>query len=330
MRNKICLIFLVVLMTLSKALSLNKTEDRFTIVMNRLVMSINSGDYKSIQKDFGKEMLDVFPVEKSKPFFEKLISENGKIKKIDSAKIILPSKAIFPINFEKAIFDFKIILDNQDKIVGLWVLPHSPNIPAPEKNSVSLQLPFDGKWLTFWGGNTIELNQHYNIPFQKFAFDFVIVNDSGKTYSGDGTDCEDYFAFGKNVLSPANGVVVNVITGVHDNTPFSMNPYSALGNCIIIQHDKNEYSVIAHIKNGSVLVKPGDKENAGQIIGLCGNSGNSSEPHIHYHLQNTSIIQDGIGIPCSFDKILLWKQNKSDVKVNYSPLKGDILSNFEK
>lgn len=329
MRIKAILTSLFGLSTLVAAGSSSDRVDRYSIVMNRMVSAINAGDYKLIQQDFGKEMLKAFPLKKSKSFFQKLISDYGKIMALDAARITTPSQAIFPTHFERIVLDIKIVLNGQDKIIGLWVLPHQADIPAPEKNSVSLDLPFEGKWFTFWGGNTIELNHHNEVQCQRFAFDFLIVNDSGKTYSGEGKNCEDYFAFNKHVLSPADGIVVDVITGVQDNVPYSMNPYSALGNCVTIQHDKYEYSVIAHFKNGSILVKPGDKVKKGQVIGACGNSGNSSEPHIHYHLQNTSVIQDATGIPCFFDKIFLWKHEKNEEKAKYSPIKGDIISQKE-
>src|SRR4030042_3143803 len=105
-----------------------------------------------------------------------------------------------------------------------------------------------------------------------------------------------------------------------------MNPYSALGNAVFIQHSENEVSVLAHLKFDSVMVKVGDKVEAGQKIGLCGNSGNSSEPHLHYHLQNTPIIQDGTGIKCYFQKVNVIDEGSKKEKMNYSPIKGDIIA----
>ena len=324
MKMKEFIMSLLRLITLALGGNSIEKVDRYSIVINKMVSAINAGDYKLIQQDFGEEMLKAFPLEKSKPFFQKLISDYGQIKSLDSARLTPPSQAIFPAHFERNVFDIKIVLNDQDKIIGLWILPH-----LLEKNSVSLNLPFEGKWLTCWGGNTIELNQHHEIPCQKYAFDFLITDDSGKTFSGEGKKCEDYYAFGKPVLSPADGIVVDVITGVRDNVPPSMNPYSALGNSVTIQHDKYEFSVIAHFKDGSILVKAGDKVKKGQIIGACGNSGNSSEPHIHYNLQNTSIVQDGTGIQCFFDNILLWKHDKNEARAKCSPIKGDIISQKE-
>ena len=169
------------------------------------------------------------------------------------------------------------------------------------------------------------MNQHHDVQNQRFAFDFVAVDTAGKTYKDDGKENEDYYAFGQVVLAPADGVVTDVITGVRDNVPGSMNPYSALGNAVVIEHREYEVAVLAHFKNESIQVKTGEKVKMGQILGLCGNSGNSSEPHIHYHLQNTPIIQDGTGIRCLFDKVSVIKKGKCEVKSNYSPVKGEII-----
>jgi len=121
-------------------------------------------------------------------------------------------------------------------------------------------------------------------------------------------------------------VVTDVIDGVRDNVPGSMNPYSALGNAVFIQHREREVSVLAHLKRSSIRVKVGDRVERGQVIGLCGNSGNSSEPHLHYHLQNTPVIQDGTGIKCYFRTVVVTRDDKTEPRKNYSPVKGDVVA----
>jgi murein DD-endopeptidase MepM/ murein hydrolase activator NlpD len=68
-----------------------------------------------------------------------------------------------------------------------------------------------------------------------------------------------------------------------------LNKKQPKGNYVIIDHGNGEYSFLAHLKKGSMVVAVGDSLKSGQFIGLCGNSGNSSEPHLHYHLQNKPI-----------------------------------------
>jgi hypothetical protein len=309
-----------------KASTLPEQVERFKNVINRLVSAINEKDYKSIQQDFSKQMLKALPIVKLQPFIEKLLSDYGTIKNFDPSRITTPDKAITPAHFERAILDIKIILDGNSKIVMLQFLPHQVDLPVPERNSNSFVLPFEGKWFVAAGGKSLDINPHNEIQFQRYAYDFLIKDDSGKTHSGDGKKCEDYYAFGKSVLCPADGVVSDVITGVRDNVPPAMNEYSAVGNCVIIQHAEYELSVIAHFKYGSILVKPGEKVKKAQVLGACGNSGHSSEPHIHYHLQNTPIIQDGTGILSHFEKVDLYNNSKMEVKFNYSPIQGDIIS----
>ena len=249
----------------------------------------------------------------------------GKIQKLDSPRYTPPNQAVFPAHCERGLLDIKVVLDGQDKIIGLWFLPHTEDIPIPEKNETKLSLPFKGKWLVFWGGDTKELNYHYNTPNQKFAFVFLVADPNGNTHKVEGKANEDYYAFGKEVLAPADGIVTDVINGVRDNKPGSMNSYSVLGNAVFIEHREHEVSVLAHLKLGSVAVKVGDKVKTGQVIGLCGNSGNSSEPHLHHHLQNTPVIQDGTGIKCFFQKVSVIDNGKAEIKINYSPIRGEII-----
>ncbi len=298
---------------------------RFEEVVQRMVSAINEKDYARIGRDFDQTMEDFFPLEKRKPFFENLAAQYGEIQKLDKPRMAATDQAVFVAHCEHGKLDITVWLNDDDKVIGLLFLPHTADIPVPEKHETKLSLPFKGKWLVTWGGDTRELNQHHDAQNQRFAFDLLGLDDEGKTRKGEAHANEDYFAFGRKIVAPADGVVTDVITGVRDNVPGSMNPYSALGNAVFIQHREQEVSVLAHLKLGSVQVKAGDKVKRGQVIGLCGNSGNSSEPHLHYHLQNTPIIQDGTGIKCFFQKVILSEDGKQEPRANYSPVKGEII-----
>ncbi len=318
----------IVLAILSLAALLSAEESstkRFEKVVKRMVKDVNEGNYAGTGKDFAQSMEDSFPLEKREPFFQGLSAQYGKIQKLDEPRLISPNQAIFVAHCERGKLDITVWLDEGDKIIGLLFLPHKPDIPVPEKHETNLSLPFKGRWLVVWGGDTKELNQHHDAPNQRFAFDFVGVDEKGETHKGNGQVNEDYFAFGRQVLVPADGIVTDVINGIRDNKPGSMNPYSALGNAVFIQHREHEVSVLAHLKFGSITVKVGDKVKEGQVIGLCGNSGNSSEPHLHYHLQNTPIIQDGTGIKCYFQKLCVLKDDEKELMTNYSPIKGETI-----
>ena len=321
-------IFIVsaVLFSVVLASTQETAADKFQIVVNRMVKAINEADYAGTGRDFAQTMEDFFPLEKRRPFFKNLSAQYGKIQKLNPPRYTPPEHAVFVAHCERGLLDIKVWLDDDDKIVGLLFLPHKEDIPVPDKHKTKLSLPFKGSWLVVWGGDTKELNMHHDTPNQKFAFDFLGADENGETRKGKDNTNEDHFAFGREVLAPADGVVTDVITGVRDNEPGSMNPYLALGNAIFIQHRQNEVSVLAHFKQDSIRVKVGDKVKRGQVIGLCGNSGNSSAPHIHYHLQNTPVIQDGAGIKCYFQKVIVINGRKKEPRTHYSPVKGEIIT----
>ena len=162
-----------------------------------------------------------------------------------------------------------------------------------------LSLPFEGEWTVFWGGRTVEENYHAAHRDQRFALDLVITEDN-LTHRDDGSANEHYYCFDAPLFAPAAGEVVAAVDGVPDNVPGEMNADSPLGNYVILDHGHDEYSVLAHFKQGTVAVKAGDRVEAGAELGRCGNSGNSSEPHLHLHVQNGPTPFDADGLPARF------------------------------
>ncbi len=319
--------FTLVILLSTAMFAQQPTPDRFQRIAGRIVESFNAGDFTRMQSDFSHAMLDAVPLEKLSQVSRGLTAQFGRIQKLDPPRFPSPNTAIFTTRFERGMLDMLLALDAQDKVIGLRFAPHTPTAPAPERNTTTLSLPFKDAWSVTWGGDTRELNYHHDTPNQRFAFDFVVVDGSGKTFKGNGAQNEDYYAFGREVLAPADGIVTDVISGVRDNTPGSMNSYSGLGNAVFIRHGEQEVSVLAHLTLGSIKVKVGDKVQRGQVVGLCGNSGNSSEPHLHYHLQNGVVIQDAVGIKCYFQTATVMKEGKKEKKTNYSPVRGEIVSN---
>lgn len=188
---------------------------------------------------------------------------------------------------------------------------------------INFSLPFRGTWIVFWGGDTKELNHHHENRAQKYAFDFVKVDNQNKTYAKSSRKNINYYCYEQEIISPANGEIVQVIDGVDDNEPGYLNGYWVAGNTVIIKHSKNLYSFLAHFKQNSICVKVGDKVKTGQLLGLCGNSGNSSEPHLHFHLQDQANTLFASGIKCSFKNVKLIKENK--LLKNYSPVKDNLV-----
>ncbi len=300
-----------------------QADDSYVKTANRLVELINAADYSGVENLFNKDMSQALPVEQTKEFFTGIREQVGKLQKLGVPKR-KADEVIFPVQCERGMLDMTLSLDDENKIAGLYFKPHAAATEAaPKKHLTELSLPFKGKWLVVWGGDTSELNHHHDVPAQQFAFDIVGMDEKGETHRGDGTKNTDYACFGREILAPADGLVVEAIDGVHDNIPGVMNTYCLVGNCVVIEHRTNEFSVLAHFQRGSVAVKAGEHVQRGQVLGKCGNSGNSSEPHLHYHLQHSAIFQDALGIKCVFDKVQLARDGTT--KANYSPVKGDII-----
>jgi hypothetical protein len=300
---------------------------RYIFASKRVGEAINKGDIGALENEFNATMKAELPPEKIKPLIYQMTEQLGKIKQMGKPKMKWKDIAIIAVEFDSGLLDMRLSLDSTDKISGLYFQPHVIELPVPVKNTTHLSLPLKGEWAVMWGGDTKEQNYHHDIKNQRYAFDFNVLQGFGKSHKTDGKTNEDYFAFGQEILAPADGRVTEVIDGVRDNVPFSPNEYSAVGNCVIIQHSQYECSVLAHLKRGSTRVKPGDSVSRGQVIGLCGNSGNSSEPHLHYHLQNTPILQDATGIKVYFDNVSVRRKDDEHKEKLYSPVRDDKVKN---
>ena len=158
---------------------------------------------------------------------------------------------------------------------------------VPDKQQTELYPPFKGTWAVIAGGEFREGAVQSNLLQQQYAYEFSAKDTVGSRYKNDGKANEDYFGYGKEVLAPANGTVIETIDGIRENSPGLRNPYAPIGNTIIIQHSNHEYSVLAFLKQGSIRVRVGDKVTRGQVIAQCGSSGSATEPVIHYHLQDS-------------------------------------------
>ncbi|WP_443945703.1 urea transporter [Pedobacter sp. AW1-32] len=163
---------------------------------------------------------------------------------------------------------------------------HNGQERLKEFRYINLTLPFMGTWDVSQGyGGEITHRGEWNQ-----ALDFLLKDLDGKTYSDEGIKPENYYCFAKPVLAVADGYVEEVITHVEDNAIGQVNLKENWGNTIIIKHSDGLYSKVSHLKKNSAKVKTGDYVHQGDIIGLCGNSGRSPEPHIHFQLQATPYV----------------------------------------
>lgn len=168
------------------------------------------------------------------------------------------------------------------------------------KTKTVLELPFEEDWYIAAGGKSLEENHHFTPNrHQRYALDIVqVINNSGRT--GGGTKNEDYYCFGKRLNAPGDGKIIAMENAIEDNVPGVKNTKQTLGNYIVIDHLNGEYSFMLHFKKNSIIVAVGDTVVRGQQVGLAGNSGYSTGPHLHYHLQTTPSLATGVGIPMQF------------------------------
>ncbi|WP_246018432.1 peptidoglycan DD-metalloendopeptidase family protein [Pelagibacterium montanilacus] len=187
-------------------------------------------------------------------------------------------------------------------ILGFYVQPEPEAAPSQHLDYTTradLRLPFEGEWSVYWGGRTVAQNYHAVDPIQRFAVDFVVERD-GATFEGDPLLPENYHCWGQEILAPADGLVVAAVRDLPDQVIGETDPENPAGNHVILNLADDEYAFLAHLQAGSVQVQLGDEVSQGDVLGLCGNSGNTSEPHLHFHLQTTPDLLEGEGIPAQF------------------------------
>jgi hypothetical protein len=156
-----------------------------------------------------------------------------------------------------------------------------------------------GVWLTANGPDNNSGHRRALIPIagtpaiaQRFAIDFVRLDESGKTFTGDSLKNDSYYAEGNDALAVANGTVVEVKDSIPENVPginsraVPITLETVGGNHVVIDIGGGHYAFYAHLKPGSLRVKLGDKVKRGQVVGLVGNTGNSTEPHLHFHISD--------------------------------------------
>lgn len=162
------------------------------------------------------------------------------------------------------------------------------------------------------GGSNTAINYHASNTAQHYANDIVKLNCWGTRARGIyPRQLEAYYIFGDIVSSPCDGLMVKALDGHVDLVPSEMDCSHVAGNHVIIMHEDRKI-LLAHLQQGSVLVEAGEQVREGQPIGKVGNSGNTSEPHLHIHAEqggSSDRFGDGVGIPIIFKEKGFLKRN---------------------
>lgn len=176
-------------------------------------------------------------------------------------------------------------------------------------------------------GASLHGGHRWAIP-EEFALDIAKLGADGFTHRGDGTRFEDYYAYGVDVLAAAGGRIVRVENNQPEDPAAMQRPgesqeayfarlqkdqegrlakgaVAITGNYVMIDHGKGEYSLYAHLKPGSVRVHVEDSVKTGDVIGKLGSSGNSTEPHLHFHVCDKPDPLMCAGIPVDFSNVTI-------------------------
>jgi len=265
---------------------------------------MKDGKYEELHQQFGKEMKEAVSLKDFKEIAAPFVQ--GETFEITSNFTTNGYQFITWRNMKEERKGIHAILDEQQYIAGLQVRELDT---YPETDQLysenTFQLPFEGDWFVFWGGDDLFLNYHYEYEEVRYAYDFVQVKGDS-SFEGDPLLNESYYAFDQPVVAPAAGKVIAVIDGIEDNVPGEMNPEQPEGNMVVIEHAHGEKSMLAHFKKDSIVVNVGDTVEAGQLLGTCGNSGNSSEAHIHFQVTKQQADGSELVIPVSFEGGKQW------------------------
>jgi len=185
------------------------------------------------------------------------------------------------------------------------------------------ELPVRDKWTVTQGHNG-DITHRGD---WQHAWDLEITDHKNFFYKGNGLVKENYFCYNKPILAPGDGWVIQIIDNIEDNQIGNVDLEHNWGNSIIIKHTEGLYSNLSHIRKDSFKVKIGDYVKKGDVIALCGNSGRSPQPHVHFQVQYLPYI----GSQTADYPLMHFVERKND---NYSihffdkPKQNQIVSNI--
>ena len=214
--------------------------------------------------------------------------------------------------------------------------------PQTYVTKTALRLPVQGRVLVWDGHDFYAHHRRLSLDAppatvfglsgnaNRYSYDFTLVDEQARRFTGDGKAHETHFSFGQAVVAPGDGVVVAAVDAFQDNGELTDANLQAdlmnlFGNHVVIDHGNGEFSRLGHLKSGSVKVKTGQQVKAGDQIGEMGSSGSSLFPHLHYELA-TGPDMKAEGLPSTFrnlDRLLGAKRAPMD---GVSPDSGDIIA----
>jgi len=211
-------------------------------------------------------------------------------------------------------FETVITIRGEGNRGGSGTIRISP-ITLNDRVPVIIHPPIEGEnWIAANGPSNSSAHRRAILLFngmpkigQRYAVDWVQLGPDGKTFHGDERKNTSYYAYDHLVRAVADGTVVEVKDGIAENVPNSgkiatqIAEATLAGNHVIEDLGSGRFAAYAHLRPGTIREKPGDRVHAGDIIGHLGNSGNSSEPHLHFQLCDGPSFIDCEGLPFAID-----------------------------
>ena len=222
----------------------------------------------------------------------------------------------------------------------------------PSRSSTSraivLSLPFEGLWLARNSPARRVPSHGTDLLGERYAIDFIGVDHRRRT--ADRHDwrtflatepAERFFAYGRPILAPADGIVVDVHDGEIDHVgrrsqltlvPYALGQLARLrqgvaaiaGNYLIIAlRDGGAFVALVHLRAGSLRVAIGEEVTTGQPVADCGNSGNSTQPHVHMQVMDSPDLSIARGVPMAFRRFREWPRGAKHFQIKESGLPGE-------
>jgi murein DD-endopeptidase MepM/ murein hydrolase activator NlpD len=198
-------------------------------------------------------------------------------------------------------------------------------VSVATRPALVLSAPFTGgPWVAINGPSNVSGHRRTAVPLdgeariaQRFATDWIKLGPDGLAFHGDSSVNANWYGHGAEVIAVADAKVVATKDGIIENVPFS--PTMAVpitletvgGNHVILDLCVGRYAFYAHLQQGSLKVRVGDRVRRGQSIGLLGNTGNSTAPHLHFHVTDGNSPLGSEGLPFLFDRFEFLGQPKS-------------------
>jgi hypothetical protein len=142
---------------------------------------------------------------------------------------------------------------------------------------------------------------------QRFAIDWMRLDEAGRFLHGDPADVHSYTCYGADVIAVADGTVVDTLNDLDDQKPGTLPDPKTItvlnvdGNHVVLDLGHGVFAFYAHMQKGSVSLAPGARVKRGQVLGKLGNTGNTSAPHLHFHLMEGPSVLGSNGIPYEID-----------------------------